>query len=504
MRPRALTVTLVTLATLLVGAPAEAAWDSDSGSGSGYSKARALGTPAAPTVSAAGRSVDISWTAPGGGAPPSGYIVKRYDGSNQSHAVGTGCSGTVSGTSCTEDAVPGGTWTYKVIAVRGSSWRGAESAGTGVTVDPPSLTLAPTTVTSFPTVLSGHVDHFIVGQTVAFRLDDPDTGTLLAGSITPATIPAGGQASASVTIPPGTVNGSHTVYAVGSAGDQASVPITVERPEVSASVIAKSSGGRAGKIRPGGTYRVYAEVSGAGDPPAGLASLDADVSAITAGQTNAALTHGSYAAGGQSYNYRSAQLTADGSLSAGATPYTVTMTDAGGTATTSNFSVTVDDTRPTAIDVQAINDSGGTVGKAEAGDTLVLTYSEAIEPISILAGWDGTATDVVVRLRNRGSGDTVEVHDAADAARLPLGTTRLHRTDYTAANRTFGATGTPSTMALSGDSVTITLGTASGATGTAAIASAMVWTPSATATDEAGNTASTSAATESGAADKNF
>ena len=73
----------------------------------------------------------------------------------------------------------------------------------------------------------------------------------------------------------------------------------------------------------------------------------------------------------------------------------------------------------------------------------------------------------------------------------------------------FGATGTPSTMTMSGNSITITLGkqsavglgvdaTTAGANGT------MSWGPSATATDRAGNAASTAAATESGAADKEF
>jgi hypothetical protein len=481
--------------------PAGAAWDVGGGSGQVHSKARSLAGVAAPTVSATGRSVSVSWSAPGSGAPPAGYIVKRYDGASQSQPVGSSCSGTIAGTSCTENAVPPGSWTYTVTPAR-ASWRGSESAASTVAVDPPSLSLAPGTVTSFPTVLSGQVDGFVAGQTVSFRLDDPVTGAVLSGSTTPATIPASGEASASVTVPAGTANGAHTIYAVGSGSDQAQLSITVNRPQVTASVIAKSNGGRAGKIRQGGTYHVYANVSGSGNPPAGLASLTTDVSAITSGQTNAALTNGSYAAGGESYNYRSAQLTANAALSAGSKPYTVKLTDAGGTQTTSGFTVTVDNTKPTAVDVQTTNVSGGTAGRAEPGDVLTLAYSEEIDPISILAGWNGSATSVVVRLNN-GSPDNVRVYNAANTTQLPIGTVSLAAADYTTANRTFGATGTSSTMALSGGTVTVTLGTASGATTTAAAASAMVWTPAA-ATDEAGNTATTTAATESGAADKNF
>lgn len=504
MSIRTALIALAIMIALAAGAPAEAAWNAGAGSGSGYSKARALGTTGAPIVSATGHSVDVSWSAPGGGAPPSGYIVKRYDGSNQSHPVGAACSGIVNGTSCTEDAVPGGTWTYRVVAVRGASWRGAESAGTSVAVASPSLALAPTTVTSFPTVLSGQLDDFIAGQTVTFRLDDPSSGTVLSGSTSPATIPASGQASASVTIPAGTANGSHTVYAVGSGGDQASAPISVDRPRVSGSVIAKSAGGRAGRIRARGTYYVYARVDGDGDPPAGLASLTADVSDITSGQSSAALNHGSFSAGGQAYNYRSARLRAGRTLSPGAVPYTVTLTDAGGTATTSSFSVIVDNTRPAAVGVEATNDSGGTAGRAESGDVLALTYSEAIEPISILAGWDGSATAAVVRLRNAGGGDTVEIWNAANSSRLQLGSVDLNSTGYVTADRTFGATGTPSLIELSGGAVTVTLGTASGATTTAPAPSAMSWQPASAATDEAGNQAGTAAATEPAPSDLNF
>ena len=40
-------------------------------------------------------------------------------------------------------------------------------------------------------------------------------------------MPANGTASVSVTIPSGIANGSHTVYAIGSTGDQASAAINV-------------------------------------------------------------------------------------------------------------------------------------------------------------------------------------------------------------------------------------------------------------------------------------
>lgn len=499
---RRIVMLIAAAAFLLPAGTAEASWNSD-GFGRSYTAARSLGTPAAPAVALSGRQVTVNWIAPSAGAPPTGYVIKRYDNSNNQGSIGSACSGTVTGTSCTETSVPTGTWTYTVTTARGN-WRGAESPrSNSVTVSAPGLTLTPTTVTSFPTTLSGQITGFTAGQTITYRLDDPSAGAVLTGSTTPSSVPASGQATVSVAIPSGTSNGPHTVYAVGSGGETASRAITVNAPKVTASVIAKTSGGRGGRIRQGGTYYVYASVSGTGNPPTGLAAITSDVSAITTGQTSAALSNGSFTVEGQSYNYRSAVLTANATLSEGSKSYSVKLTDAGGTTTTANYSVIVDNSRPTGADVQTTNVSGGTAGRADPGDTITLSFSEQMEETSILAGWNGSATSVVVRLNNA-TNDTVTVYNAANTTLLPLGTISLARSDYTTTNRTFGATGTSSTMVMSGNAVTLTLGTASGAVTTAAAASAMVWTPATGAIDVAGNTAQTTTATESGGSDLNF
>ena len=59
-------------------------------------------------------------------------------------------------------------------------------------------------------------------------------------------------------------------------------------------------------------------------------------------------------------------------------------------------------------------------------------------------------------------------------------------------------------MVLTGPTITITLGTPSGTTITAAGTGTMTWTPSTTPYDSAGNRMPATAATESGAADKEF
>lgn len=173
---------------------------------------------------------------------------------------------------------------------------------------------------------------------------------------------------------------------------------------------------------------------------------------------------------------------------------------------------------PIAADVQTTN--AGTNGLAEAGDSLVLSFNEPIEPASILAGWNGAATSVVVRINDNGllglplGNDSVQIWNVANSAALPLGTVDLGRSDYISGllggSVRFGASGTASTMTMSGNTVTIVLGTynatpildpartTAGGNGTA------TWTPVATPYDRAENTMSAAAASESGVADREF
>jgi hypothetical protein len=234
--------------------------------------------------------------------------------------------------------------------------------------------------------------------------------------------------------------------------------------------------------------------------------VTANVSTITTGQAAATLAAGSYTVDGATYNYRSAALTANATLTAGSYAYTLALTDAAGNSTTrTGLSLTVDNTAPSATDVQATNATGGTTGKPELGDQLVLTYSESMDPTSILAGWAGAVTNVVVRITDGGGGnDVLTVRNAANTAQLPLGSINLGRKDFVAATRDFGATGTASQMTPNGSAITLTLGTPSGTTSTAAGTGSMVWSPSATATDRAGNPCSTATKTESGTVDLDF
>lgn len=498
---RVLVAVAVSAVALLGAGGAHGSWK-PGGGGGGHSKAKQLAGGSTPSATVSGRRVTVSWAA-AGGVPVDGYVVKRYNGSNQAQVVGAGCAGTVASLSCVESRVPAGSWTYTVTPARGN-WRGAESAkSVAVTVAAAAVTLDSATVNSFPTTLTGTLSSFIDGQSVSFRLDDPQTGTILSGAITPSPVPAGGTANLSVTIPAGTANGAHAIYAIGDQGDQAQASISVQAPKVTQAAIAKAAGGEAGYIGWLKPYRVYANVSGSGSPPAGLATLTANLTALGNG-ASVGLTNGSFTVDGQSYSYRSAQLIS-GTPNPGTTSYTLTLTDNGGTATQTTHSVIVDTTAPTAIDIQTANVSGGTNGRAELGDSVTFTYSEPIDAASVLAGWNGAATPVVVRLVDASPRDLVQVWNASNSAQLPLGEVNLGRNDYiNAGTIAFGAAGTASTMLRSGGAVTITLGTPGASAPTADGAGSMIWTPSATATDRAGNAASTAARTETGASDKDF
>lgn len=291
-----------------------------------------------------------------------------------------------------------------------------------------------------------------------------------------------------------------------SAGNSVTSAPDWDPPTASSSVIGKTQGGIPGFIHQGGTYNVYSNVTDSGKPASGVASVTANLATITTGQSAAPLALGSFPIGSETDNYRTANLTANATLTAGTYAYSLTSTDkAGYPRTQSGYTVTVDNTVPSASDIQTTNKSGNTAGRPEIGDAVIFTFSEQIDPNSILAGWSGASTNVVARINNNTpTNDQLAIYNATNATQLPLGTVNLGRTDYVTANTTFGATGTASTMTQSGAVITIVLGTASSVSTTAASTGAMIWTPSTTATDRAGNAESATAKTETGTADKDF
>jgi hypothetical protein len=163
----------------------------------------------------------------------------------------------------------------------------------------------------------------------------------------------------------------------------------------------------------------------------------------------------------------------------------------------------VDNTDPTATNVQVANGSG-TSHKMDSGDTLTFTWSEQIAPSSILSGWNGSSTTVTVRVTDNGTADTLSIWDAANTTRLRITSgvqdllLRADRTDSAGARFT-------ATAVQSGAGVTITLGALqSGNSKTYTKTNAMAWTSSSFATDLAGNAVSSSTVNESPFAGRDF
>ena len=268
-------------------------------------------------------------------------------------------------------------------------------------------------------------------------------------------------------------------------------------PPSATSVIMRNGATVPGFLKAGLTYYAYANVTDTGNPASGVLSATADLSILTAGETARTMSTvgGPWTVAGTSYTRRSsAVLTSGGGLSAGAKAYTLNMADnASNSQVQAGFSVTIDNPAPTATDVQTTNHAGGTAGKLEALDTIIYTFSEGVEPGSILGGWDGTATTISAGIANQGASDDFTT-PATNLGPVDLAA------NYAGGNRTIPN----STMVMSGNTVTITLGTPSGGTNTIAANTLMTWSPTATIVDYAGNAMSTTARAETGPADKDF
>ncbi|MEX0755252.1 MAG: hypothetical protein WEA54_05185 [Actinomycetota bacterium] len=299
----------------------------------------------------------------------------------------------------------------------------------------------------------------------------------------------------------GSVNYSFTLTDnAGNSGNDGPYSVTVDNagPSVTATVIQKNEGGVVGFIRQNGSYRVYANLADAVGVTSATANLT-NVSGSGAGAVALTTAGGPFSVGGVSYTWRSAAQTASNPLSAGAKSYSITAIDTLGNSGTSNTgSVTVDNTVPTGTDFQTTN-GGGTAGKPEAGDTATYSFSEPMEPISFLAGWDGSSTTVTARITQNASNDRLQVWDSANTTQLPFNDVALGGNFVNGATRSF----TNSTMVMSGNAITITLGNPSGPTETAG-AVTPVWTPSANARDRAWNGMSTANVTQVGAPKVNF
>lgn len=184
--------------------------------------------------------------------------------------------------------------------------------------------------------------------------------------------------------------------------------------------------------------------------------------------------------------------------------------NAGNVATSAVLTRTVrDSTAPTGESVLTTNGGGGT-GVIAGGDTIVLRYSEAMAPGSILTGLtDSNSVAINVRVANAGflgtgSGNEVMTFLAAGTGATPnLGSVDLGSSAWLGnftATANYPATVT-ARIVNGATVVTVTLGNrSSGSVPTNNTPLRLTWTPSAAATDLAGNGTATTPPAQSASA----
>lgn len=214
---RAVVAVLALGLALVIGISAASAYWGSSGSTWVSTK---TGTLAAPTdvvgLETATAEVSLTWNRGTGGIDPADYVVTRSDGRTINGECTSSATSLIVSTSCTDTAVPDGTFSYVVTAVF-RSWTASSVPSAPVTVSN-AATLAFTTQVTDTTadttlepairvsVLTADGDPFLVaGISVTLELADNPTGGTLVGLVTVNTDASGTATFSSVSIAqPGT------------------------------------------------------------------------------------------------------------------------------------------------------------------------------------------------------------------------------------------------------------------------------------------------------------
>ena len=186
---------------------------------------------------------------------------------------------------------------------------------------------------------------------------------------------------------------SWTVPGSGSGVAQASPDF--HAPSVNSATIAPVGMTAAGGgVRAGGQFVVYAKITDPGGT--GVASAQADVSALAAGSTAVALAPcvSACTIGTTTYTWSSAPVTADAGLTQGTTSFAVWGTDnSSNTGSPAPFSVTADNTSPTASAGVIVASATSGVGYVRQGGTYVV-YASASDAGSPASGIATVTADV--------------------------------------------------------------------------------------------------------------
>ena len=369
-----------------------AAWSAQA-AGSGSSGARTLPGGNTPTVAVSEADVTVVWTQVTfagsllGTYADGGYLITRYaDGSAVAIAPGGDCAGIISGAgatlSCTEAAVPDGTWRYTVTPVF-ASWRGTESDLSDA-VTTLNDTTPPSSSITFPAEAGAYNGAGWTAGCVTPAADDIcgsasdagsgvqtvevsvrlGSGNYWGGSAfdsgSEVWFPADGTTAWSFGFPSANylADGEYTIRsrATDQTGNVEATPpattFTIDRtaPTIVRSDIVDGTTNSRGFFTEGGPYYVYAKVT---DVDSDVATVTADVGAITTGATAVPMTTtgGPWNIDGREYTHRSAVQTANASAPESGNPYpfTITANDAAGNMSSLAETASVDYTAPTIV-----------------------------------------------------------------------------------------------------------------------------------------------------------
>jgi hypothetical protein len=262
------------------------------------------------------------------------------------------------------------------------------------------------------TVSSSGANVYATGLSVFFKTTGAGSFTVTASDpqsgIASASFPAaplgwsvsGSGNSRTYTLGVATLSSSITVSATNNAATSSGNQSITQTPDIAAPSVTGGALAPVGNtttqgfVKAGSQYYIYATATDGG---AGMASVGVNASALTAGQTAVPLVAGSYSAFGTTYNYRSAALTADAGLTAGAKSYAGTATDnVGNVVTPGSGSATVDNTAPTGSITSPSNGfaAASTTVTASSADVTAGVFSATLQYSVHGAGtWNTIAVD---------------------------------------------------------------------------------------------------------------
>ncbi|MCX2747695.1 hypothetical protein OOZ51_07680 [Arthrobacter sp. MI7-26] len=377
-------VTWTLLAALFIswgGPAANAFWQSLSSSNFGAAKGDTMPQGGAPAASLSGTNATVNWAAaatPGGHAV-TGYTVARYSAPSGGTkiAAGGGCAGTVSGLSCVEQNLSGGTWYYTVTPVI-SLWTGTESTrSAGVNTDSAPPTISVTSVSPAPngagfnrtstvTVNLAAVDN-TGGSGVANIKYAVDGGTTVTVNAATAAVNVSGS------------DGTHTVsyFATDVAGNASTpqtqtVKIDTVVPFVGVTSISPSPNSQGYYATSPVTVNLGATDVGGSGVASITYQVDTGTQVTVAGATASVSVTGEAA---HNIHYSA--------------------TDAAGNSSGTQTQAIAIDLPPTVSSVTMAN-GGGAIKVADNKDTLTIIYSNDMDPHTLCSGWNSSSPSQTV------------------------------------------------------------------------------------------------------------